>query len=139
MAEFRIDRLRVNWKGTWATATAYRKDDVVQYGGRVYVALANHTAAASFYTDLDNLVAGESTPRWELMNDGAEWKGDWLPSTLYAENDIVKYRGIIYRCIVSHTSASTITLGLEENSANWSIWARGPNYLAAWTALTNYK
>ena len=90
MAEFRIDRLRFNWKGAWATAVAYRKDDVVQYGGRVYVALANHTAAASFYTDLDNLVAGESTPRWELMNDGSEWKGDWIPSNFYKEKDIVK-------------------------------------------------
>tara|TARA_B100002019_G_scaffold190210_1_gene164452 strand:+ start:7531 stop:12444 length:4914 start_codon:yes stop_codon:yes gene_type:complete len=139
MAEFRIDRLRFNWKGAWATAVAYRKDDVVQYGGRVYVALANHTAASSFYTDLDNLVAGESTPRWELMNDGSEWKGDWIPSNFYKENDIVKYRGIIYRCIIAHTSASNITLGLESNSANWSVWAKGPNYLENWTAITNYK
>ena len=84
-----------------ATRTAYIKDDVVQYGGRVYALPAAPTAAASFYTDLDILVAGESTPRWELMNDGSEWKGDWIPSNFYKENDIVKYRGIIYRCIIA--------------------------------------
>ena len=139
MAEFRIDRLRFNWKGEWTSATAYRKDDVVQYGGKVFVALANHTASGNFYSDLDNLVAGESTPRWEQMLDGSEWKGDWLPSTFYKEQDIVKYRGIVYRCIISHTSADNITDGLEENASFWSVWAKGPNYLATWTALTNYK
>ena len=139
MAEFRIDRLRFNWKGEWTSATAYRKDDVVQYGGKVFVALVNHTASSNFYTDLDNLVAGESTPRWEQMLDGSEWKGDWLPSTFYKEQDIVKYRGIVYRCIISHTSADNITDGLEENASFWSVWAKGPNYLATWTALTNYK
>ena len=50
MAEFRIDRLRFNWKGAWATAVAYRKDDVVQYGGRVYVPLTLQRRRA--YTDL---------------------------------------------------------------------------------------
>ena len=47
-------------------------------------------------------------------------------SNFYKENDIVKYRGIIYRCIIVLTSASNITLGLESNSANWSVWAKGP-------------
>jgi len=139
MAEFRIDRLRFNWKGSWTAATAYRKDDVVQYGGKVFVALVNHTAATNFYTDLDNLVAGESTPRWEQMLDGSEWKGEWQPTEFYKENDIVKYRGIVYVCINSHTSAGNISLGLEENLSDWKVWAKGSNYLAGWTALTNYK
>ena len=29
MAEFRIDRLKFNWKGSWNNATAYKKDDVI--------------------------------------------------------------------------------------------------------------
>ena len=40
MAEFRIDRIRFNWKGPWVTGTAYRKDDVISYGGKVFVALS---------------------------------------------------------------------------------------------------
>ena len=39
----------------------------------------------------------------------------------------------------SPTSASNITLGLESNSANWPVWAKGTNYLENWTAITNYK
>ena len=48
MAEFRIDRLRFNWKGVQQLVQHIFKDDVVQYGGRVYAALVNRTAAASF-------------------------------------------------------------------------------------------
>ena len=139
MAEFRIDRIRFNWKGVWAGATAYRKDDVISYGGKVFVALTGHTASADFNTDLDFLVAGESTPKWEQMGDGRQWKGEWQPEAFYKVNDVVKYRGILYNCIDSHTSSSTITLGLENDDAKWSPFAKGNNYLATWTASTVYK
>ena len=139
MAEFRIDRIRFNWKGPWTTGTAYRKDDVISYGGKVFVALTGHTASADFNTDLDFLVAGESTPKWEQMGDGRQWKGDWQPEEFYKVNDVVKYRGILYNCIDSHTSASTLTSGLEQDDAKWSPFAKGANYLALWTASTVYK
>ena len=139
MAEFRIDRIRFNWKGVWAGATPYRKDDVISYGGKVFVALTGHTSSADFNTDLDFLVAGESTPKWEQMGDGRQWKGEWQPEEFYKVNDVVKYRGILYNCIDSHTSASTITLGLENDEAKWGPFAKGNNYLATWTATTVYK
>jgi len=139
MAEFRIDRLRFNWKGPWVTNTAYRKDDVVQYGGKVFTALTNHTASPDFNTDLDNIVSGVVTPRWEQMLDGFEWKGEWQPEAFYKVNDIVKYRGIVYVCIDSHTSRSTISEGLETDGEKWKIYAKGANYLANWTASTYYK
>ena len=89
--------------------TAYIKDDVISYGGKVFVALSSHTASADFNTDLDFLVAGESTSKWEQMGDGRQWKGEWQPQEFYKVNDVVKYRGIVYNCIDSHTSAITLT------------------------------
>ena len=139
MAEFRIDRIRFNWKGPWVTGTAYRKDDVVNYGGKVFVALTGHTSSADFNTDLDFLVAGESTPKWEQMGDGRQWKGEWQPEAFYKVNDVVKYRGILYNCIDSHTSSNSLTLGLENDDLKWSPFAKGINYLATWTASTVYK
>lgn len=38
----------------------------------------------------------------------------WAASTVYAVNDIVKYQGNFYYCIVAHTSAGTF------NSVNWN-------------------
>ena len=48
MAEFRIDRIRYNWKGPWVASTAYIKDDIVSYGGKTFVSLISHTASADF-------------------------------------------------------------------------------------------
>ena len=39
MAEFKLDRIRFRWKGAWSSTTAYIKDDVVSYGGKVYVCI----------------------------------------------------------------------------------------------------
>ena len=57
MADFRLGRLKFNWRGNWATSTAYIKDDIVKYGANTYTCLINHTSAAAtanFYTDLDS-------------------------------------------------------------------------------------
>jgi len=139
MAEFRIDRIRYNWKGPWAGATAYIKDDMVSYGGKTFVSLVSHTASADFNSDLDFLVAGESTPKWEQVVDGTDWKGNWLPSTFYKVNDLVKYRGILYNCIDSHSSASSVALGLETDQAKWAPFAKGYNWLNVWSGFTEYK
>ena len=47
MAEFRLGRLKFNWRGDWAASTAYVVDDVVRIGGNNYVCTINHTSAGS--------------------------------------------------------------------------------------------
>ena len=51
MADFKLNRLKFRWTGSWVAATDYIKDDVVQYAGRAYVARVSHTSGANFYTD----------------------------------------------------------------------------------------
>ena len=51
MAEFKLNRIRYNWKGDWAAATNYTKDDVVRYGSSTFVITETHTSSSSFYTD----------------------------------------------------------------------------------------
>jgi hypothetical protein len=36
----------MDWKGIWLTATAYKVNDIVNSGGAVYVATADHTSTA---------------------------------------------------------------------------------------------
>ena len=108
MAEFRLDRIRFRWKGAWASTTAYIKDDIVSYGGKIYVCIFGHTsvddtvAGTDFYTD-----AFDSTnPKWTQMLDGVSWKNTWQPGTYYKVNDIVKYGGQLYQCIIGHDSST---------------------------------
>ena len=51
MAEFKLDRLAYTYKGQWTKATAYRLDDIVTSGGRVYFCVSAHTSSGNFFTD----------------------------------------------------------------------------------------
>ena len=130
MAEFKLGRIRFVWKQDWVTGTTYYKDDIVRYGGRTYLCVEGHTAAEDFYTDLDNIPT-----KWNQFADGQAWKGDWTASTLYKENDIVKYGGYIYICNNGHIS-NTI---LETNQEDWDLFAESFDWKSNWVAGTVYK
>ena len=134
MADFRIDRIRFRWKNIWTTATIYIKDDFIIYQGKAYVCLIGHTSDSSFYTDLN-----AASPIWTLMQDGYEWKNQWLPSTYYDVGNIVKFNAYVYRCLTPHTSASTTLLGLTEDNSYWEIVAKVTNWLHNWTVSTDYN
>jgi len=120
MAEFKLGRIRFVWKGAWSASTVYYKDDVVRFGGKVYLCQTGHTANANFNVDLDI-----NPTKWNLMADGQRWRDEWSTVTVYEEGDLVKYGGIVYVCIDGHTSAATATLGLENNSAAWNQFVEG--------------
>lgn len=61
MATINLGRIKSIWRGTWATGTAYVKDDIVQQGVSSYICVTAHTAGATF--------AGDSA-KWELMAKG---------------------------------------------------------------------
>ena len=134
MAEFKLGRIRFVWKGAWVTSTTYYKDDVVRFGGKVYLCQVGHTASANFNTDLDIVPT-----KWNLMADGQRWRDVWSTSTVYEEGDLVKYGGTIYLCIDSHTSAATAALGLEANSGVWNQFVEGTDWKSVWTVSTRYK
>ena len=134
MAEFKLGRIRFVWKAAWVTGTTYYKDDVVRFGGKVYLCQTGHTASADFNTDLDIVPT-----KWNLMADGQRWRDEWAVGTVYEEGDLVKYGGTIYICIDGHTSAATITLGLEANSGDWNQFVEGTDWKNTWTVSTRYK
>ena len=76
MAEFRIGRLKFNWRGVWTSSTAYVIDDIIKFGANTYVCTENHTSTANegnFYLgDLGN---------WSLHTEGLSLKGAWASNT----------------------------------------------------------
>ena len=138
MAEFKLGRIRFVWKNDWATGTTYYKDDVVKYGGKVFICITGHVAAADFYTDLSS--------NWNQLSDGLTWEGDWAVGTPYKVNDLVKYGGRMYVCKTQHTSALTLTLGLEADLnlgdstlSKWDVAADGTDWKGDWAISTRYK
>ena len=132
MAEFKLGRIRFIWKGAWLTGTTYVKDDVIRQGGKVFLCVTGHTASADFTTD-------NTSGYWQLTADGSAWVGTWATSTYYKLNDLVKYGGIVYICNTTHTSASTSSLGLENDQAKWTLFAQSFNWVGNWATSTRYK
>ena len=134
MAEFKLGRIKFVWKDDWSAGITYLKDDVIRYGGKTYICVVGHTSDAAFNTDL-NFVPS----KWNLMTDGQSWQGSWTTSTAYRIGDTVKYGGNVYLCNLGHTSASTASSGLENDSAKWDIFAEGFDWKGDWTISTRYK
>ena len=141
MADFKISRIKYTWKGAWAPTTSYVKDDIVNYGGKAYVCFETHTSAVLFLPDLNNSI-------WVLMFDGYTWRSNWTISTLYNPGDLVRYNGIVYRCLTSHTSNNQTSsgsagsvetaTGLEADQTKWEIVAQTHNWQNLWAPHTRY-
>ena len=134
MAEFKLGRIRFVWKSSWVTATTYYKDDVVEYGGKIYICVTGHIGAASFFTDLDIVPS-----KWNIMADGQKWLGDWQPQTAYIRDNIVRYGATVYIAKTDHTSAVDSSTGLEPDIAKWDVFATGLDYKGDWATTYDYK
>ena len=122
------------WTGNWAVSTLYKINDVVKYGGLLYIANDSHTSAAT-----TNLGLEADQAKWTLYAEGFDWKDSWSTSTRYKVNDLVRYGGYTYVCNLYHTSASTAASGLEADQAKWDSFNQGIEYKATWVTGTRYK
>ena len=118
------------WKGDWADATVYKINDIVKYGGYLYVANEAHTS--------DTLLENDQS-KWDLYAEGFDWKNNWVTDTHYKVNDIVKYNGLTYLCITAHTSAATDALGLENDQSSWQKFTDGLQWQGDWSTDTRYR
>lgn len=140
MAEFKLDRIRYRWKGSWVATTDYILDDVVNYHGKTYVCLVQHTADPDFYVDFrfyNSDIPPLLVPKWELMVDGYSWTNQWLPDTNYALGEIVRYRGTVYICSIEHTS-DTGASGFDTDAMKWTVYLSDLSWTGSWTVITYY-
>ena len=123
-----------DWKSDWVAGTYYKVNDVVAYGGYLYIANTGHTAAA---TSTLGLEADQS--KWDTFAEGFNYKTAWATSTRYKINDLAKYGGTVYTCITGHTSATTTADGLEADQSKWQIFSEGFNWKSDWTQTYRYR
>ena len=124
----------IDWKDAWTAGTVYKANDLVKYGGNIYLCNTGHTAAATNALGLENDIL-----KWDLFSEGQDWKQNWATATRYKINDIVKYGGTLYVANTGHTSAATAALGLEDDQSKWDYLNQGIDYKQGWTNNTRYK
>jgi hypothetical protein len=155
MAEFKLSRFKYTWEGEWSERTRYNPDQLVSFGGKVYVSLETHTSNTDFYADLEYLNNDSPpllVPKWELVADGVSWKGEWTNSTAYVEGDIIKYGGTVYLCTDAHLSGVAVIYdeqgrtvstpgpaAFSNDSTKWTVQVASRDWKINWQPNTYYK
>ena len=116
------------YKYNWASTQTYNLNNVVKYGGAIWLCNTYHVSGSTF----------DST-KFTLMIEGADWSNVWTVSTAYGVGDVVRYGGIVYSCNTNHLSASSVVQGLENDQSKWTAIYKGIDYKGNWTSATVYK
>jgi hypothetical protein len=125
------------WRDAWQPETLYNINDIVVYGGYLYIANTAHTSATNASPAFLGLE--EDLSKWDRFAEGFEYKSDWAENAKYRVNDLVKYGSIVYICIEPHISAATSELGLEDDQSKWEIFSKGLNWNADWATEFRYR
>jgi len=117
------------FRNEWLPATLYNPGDIVINGGNLYLCLISYTSTSIFDDGLAN---------WTIYNSGDTFKQSWEATTRYSIGDVIKYNGIVYRCIEGHTAANT-SAGLEQDQEKWQLIYEGIEYRGNWEGGTRYR
>jgi hypothetical protein len=118
-----------DFKGDWTTTTRYKLNDLVRYGGIVYLCDTAHISAATAVLGLE---ANQSS--WTIVSDGLVYTGEWVTLTRYRVNDLVKYGGNIWIATTAHTSSD-----FESDEAYWEQFVEGFQFEDSWNNAANYQ
>jgi len=138
MADFRLGRLKFNWRGDWAPSTAYVIDDIVKFGANTYVVTTNHTSTADETTWYDT-----DASYWALHTEGIRNVGAYAEGTFYKVNDVLQYGNTQYRVTAGiGTTAGLVFAGVgTEAPANPNVvgYVAGFNGEGPWDPGTIYE
>jgi len=116
-----------NWRNNWAASTDYYPNDVVRYGGYLWLNTTAYTSTSVFDDNLSN---------WAIYATTTDWDGTWVTGTRYGVGDLVKRGSTVYKCIVGHTATSLLQDDLD--SGNWEIYVQVKGFVGDWADATTY-
>lgn len=67
------------------------------------------------------------------------WKGEWNALTIYIKDDVIKYGGKTYMCVLGHTASADFNTDLNLVPTRWNLMADGQRWRSDWTASTIYE
>ncbi len=119
-----LGKLRFSFAGDWVNTTQYEKNDVVKYGGNVYVYTYALKTTGNLPTD---------TAYWALMVEGFKFKGVFDPATAYRVGDGIAHGGKIYVSVLDSTGQT------PPNTTYWSQFVDGIQYEGTYSGVKAYQ
>jgi hypothetical protein len=120
-----LGKFRFDYRGAYSASTEYERNDVVQYGGNVYVYNLGTASTGNLPTD---------TAFWALMVEGFNYRGIWATGTDYLISDLVSYGGKIYIALRDTVGDNPVTA-----TSDWSVFVDGIQYEGTWSSSTAYQ
>ena len=120
-----LGKFRFDYRGSYASGTTYERNDVVTYGGNVYVYKLTTATAGNLPTD---------TAFWDLMVEGFNYRGIWSTETQYLISDLVSFGGKIYIALRDTLADNPVT-----STSDWSVFVDGIQYEGSWSSSTSYQ
>jgi len=97
--KWKIFARHISYQEEWQSNQNYGYGALLKYNGIVYKCIKAHTSQTYLEDDAD---------AWEIFVDGIQYRGDFVDTTEYRQNDLVRYGGSIFRCTETHISLSTL-------------------------------
>lgn len=119
-----LGKLRFYFAGEYNNSTTYEVNDVVKYGGNVYIYISVVSAAGNLPTD---------TAYWSLMLKGINFEGPYVSGTSYQVGDGVAHGGKVYIAIANSVNIT------PPNASYWSQFVDGIQYEGAYNGSTTYQ
>lgn len=121
-----LGKLRFNWVGEWASNTQYESNDLVKYGGDVFVYIYALKTSGNITTN---------ATYWALVQEGLSWKGEYVAATAYKSHEVVHHANNAYVCILSEPAAGNA----PPNATYWQLLATGVKFEGAYDNATVYQ
>jgi len=117
----------IEFAGNWTDGVTYRKNDLVKYGGSIWMCITTHTAAGIFEEAF-----------FVMEYPGFQYDGDWEPDTYYQIGDVVRYGGYLYYATNNSYNLDPF-VPASDSSNYWTPLALTYNFRGTWSANSNYK
>jgi len=119
-----LGKLRFHFAGDWASGTTYESNDIVKYGGNVYVYTYALKSAGVLPTD---------DTRWALMVEGFRFQGEFDVTVDYKVGDTVAHGGVVYVAIADSVNTT------PPNATYWSKFLDGIQYEGIYDPVGVYQ
>lgn len=119
-----LGKLRFHFAGDWQSGTVYEPNDVVKYGGNVYVYIYGLKTSGNLPTD---------TLYWSLMIAGLKFVGVFNPATSYRIGDGVAHGGKVYIAVADSVGQT------PPNATYWSQFVDGIQYEGNYSNVAAYQ
>ena len=120
-----LGKLRFYWAGDYVITTEYELNDVVRYGGNVYV-----------YTNVVRTIGNipTNTAYWALMVEGIDFVGSWSSATQYYLGNAVAYGSTVYVALSDNINKQPDLFPLI-----WSQFLEGIQFEGVYSPTTTYQ